>query len=131
MQHIVILTGAGISAESGLGTFRDKDGLWTKVNLEDVATPEGYARNPDMVLDFYNQRRRGMVEAKPNAAHEALGRLEAAWPGKLTLVTQNIDNLHEQGGSREVIHMHGEMLRALCSSCGYQWDWPGDMSRSD
>ncbi|MEM6661765.1 MAG: NAD-dependent deacylase [Pseudomonadota bacterium] len=131
MQHIVILTGAGISAESGLGTFRDKDGLWTKVNLEDVATPEGYARNPDMVLDFYNQRRRGMVEAKPNAAHHALGRLEAAWPGKLTLVTQNIDNLHEQGGSREVIHMHGEMLRALCSSCGYQWDWPGDMSRSD
>ncbi|MEM7190975.1 MAG: NAD-dependent deacylase [Pseudomonadota bacterium] len=130
-DHIVILTGAGISAESGLGTFRDKDGLWTKVNLEDVATPEGYARNPDMVLDFYNDRRKGMVEATANAAHHALGRLEAAWPGKLTLVTQNIDNLHEQGGSTDVIHMHGEMLRALCASCGHQWDWPGEMSRAD
>ncbi|MEM9141276.1 MAG: NAD-dependent deacylase [Pseudomonadota bacterium] len=131
MKHIVILTGAGISAESGLGTFRDKDGLWTKVNLEDVATPEGYARNPDMVLDFYNQRRRGMVAAEPNAAHRALGRLEAAFPGRLTLVTQNIDNLHEQGGSTDVIHMHGEMMRALCADCGHQWPWPGDVSRDD
>ncbi|MEM7059551.1 MAG: NAD-dependent deacylase [Pseudomonadota bacterium] len=131
MNHIVILTGAGISAESGLGTFRDKDGLWTKVNLEDVATPEGYARNPEMVLDFYNQRRAGMVDAAPNAAHHALGRLEKEFAGRVTLVTQNIDNLHEQGGSRDVIHMHGEMLRALCSDCGHQWDWPGDMSLED
>jgi len=131
MDHIVILTGAGISAESGLGTFRDKDGLWTKYSLEDVATPEGYARNPDMVLEFYNERRKGMVEAQANAAHHALGRLERGFPGRLTLVTQNIDNLHEQGGNTDVIHMHGEMLRALCAACGHQWDWPGDMSRAD
>lgn len=130
-NHIVILTGAGISAESGMGTFRDKDGLWTKVNLEDVATPEGFARNPEMVQDFYNQRRAGAREAQPNEAHQALARLASEHSGKVTLITQNVDNLHEAGGSSEVIHMHGELLRALCSACGHQWDWPDDMGSQD
>ncbi|MGD1922824.1 MAG: NAD-dependent deacylase [Paracoccaceae bacterium] len=131
MDHIVILTGAGISAESGMGTFRDKDGLWTKVNLEDVATPEGFARNPEMVHDFYNQRRAGARTAKPNAAHEALAALSHEHPGKVTLVTQNVDNLHEAGGSQGVIHMHGELLRALCAGCGHQWLWLDDMGLED
>ncbi|MEM9062654.1 MAG: NAD-dependent deacylase [Pseudomonadota bacterium] len=131
MEHIVILTGAGISAESGMGTFRDKDGLWTKVNLEDVATPEGFARNPEMVHDFYNQRRTGARDAAPNAAHEALARLERDCAGTVTLVTQNVDNLHEAGGSRQVIHMHGELLRALCAACGHQWPWLENMGLDD
>ena len=131
MNHIVILTGAGISAESGLGTFRDKDGLWTKYDLEEVATPEGFARNPEMVQAFYNARRRNCLESEPNAAHEALARLEQFHPGRVTLVTQNVDNLHERGGSREVIHMHGEMLSALCSSCGHQWPRESDMGVGD
>lgn len=131
MDHIVILTGAGVSAESGLGTFRDLDGLWTKYDLEDVATPQGYARDPDLVLDFYNARRANCREAAPNAAHTALARLARDYSGKLTLITQNIDDLHERGGSPEVIHMHGELMRALCSSCLHQWDWPGAMSRAD
>ncbi|MEM7508563.1 MAG: NAD-dependent deacylase [Pseudomonadota bacterium] len=129
MEHIVILTGAGVSAESGLGTFRDVDGLWTKYDLADVATPEGYAKNPDLVLDFYNARRRNCVEAAPNPAHEALARLAAA--REVTLITQNIDDLHERGGSPSVIHMHGEIMRALCASCGHRWAWQGDMSRAD
>ena len=131
MDQIVILTGAGISAESGLGTFRDTDGLWTRVDLNEVATPEGYARNPDKVLEFYNMRRRGVLEAQPNAAHQALARLQAARPGQVTLVTQNVDDLHERGGSAEVIHMHGQMLSALCAGCGHRWAWPGPMSRAD
>ena len=131
LDHIVILTGAGISAESGMGTFRDKDGLWTKVRLEDVATPEGFARNPEMVHDFYNQRRAGCRDARPNAAHRALAKLATEHGGKVTLITQNVDNLHEAGGSPEVIHMHGELLRALCSACGYQWDWTEDMGLDD
>ena len=98
MKHILILTGAGVSAESGLGTFRDKDGLWTKYDLAEVATPEGYAADPVKVLDFYNARRRNCVEAAHNAAHEALARLQKDFPGKVTLVTQNIDDLHERGG---------------------------------
>ena len=115
---IVILTGAGISAESGLGTFRDKDGIWTKYPLEDLATPEGFARNPGFVQSFYNDRRRGLLSARPNAAHEALAELEAAWPGRLTLITQNVDDLHERAGSRNVLHMHGELRKARCMSCG-------------
>ena len=118
MGRIVILTGAGISAESGLGTFRDADGLWTKYNLDEVATPEGFARNPTLVHEFYNMRRKMMVDAKPNAAHYALARLEAAAPESVLLVTQNIDNLHERAGSRTVVHMHGELLKALCTECG-------------
>lgn len=117
MARIVILTGAGISAESGLGTFRDKDGLWTKYDLSEVATPEGFARNPALVHDFYNARRRNLLEAEPNAAHRALARLEQATPGEALIVTQNIDNLHERGGAERVWHMHGELLKARCVGC--------------
>ena len=130
-SHIVILTGAGISAESGLSTFRDKGGLWAKYDIADVATPEGFARDPRMVLDFYNARRikcRGVV---PNAAHAAIARLQRDYPGRVTLVTQNIDDLHERGGSREVIHMHGRIMQALCAECEHQWGWSGDARGSD
>jgi len=130
-RHIVLLTGAGVSAESGLGTFRDEDGLWTKYDLTDVATPEGYYRNPKLVLDFYNARRTNCLDAAPNPAHEAVARLQRAYPGRVTLVTQNIDNLHERSGSPEVIHMHGELMQALCSACGHQWSWSGVMSEED
>ena len=127
--NIVVLTGAGISKESGLDTFRDADGLWTRVNLEDVATPEGFARNPKMVHDFYNHRRRELQSdnVRANAAHVALGRLEAEWPDSVLVVTQNIDALHEEGGSKNLIHMHGEMLKARCALCGAVHGWTGDM----
>ncbi|MEL6233992.1 MAG: NAD-dependent deacylase [Pseudomonadota bacterium] len=121
-QKLVILTGAGISAESGLGTFRDADGLWTEYDLADVATPEGFARNPDLVRQFYSARRENLLGAEPNAAHAALARLEAHWPGELLLVTQNVDDLHERAGSRVVLHMHGRLLRSLCASCGHVWE---------
>jgi NAD-dependent deacetylase len=130
MRRIVILTGAGVSAESGLGTFRDKGGLWTRYDLSEVATPEGFARNPALVHDFYNARRANALEAAPNAAHAALARLQAGHGG-VTLVTQNIDDLHERGGSRDVIHMHGEITRALCAACGARWDAPRVMSPGD
>ncbi len=117
---IVVLTGAGISKESGLATFRDADGIWAKVRIEDVATPEAFARDPAGVHEFYNARRSklaaGLVE--PNAAHEALARLEAEGPGRVLVVTQNIDDLHERAGSRNLIHMHGELLKARCGACG-------------
>ncbi|MZR12435.1 NAD-dependent protein deacylase [Maritimibacter sp. DP07] len=129
-MSIVILTGAGISAESGLGTFRDKDGLWSRYDLNDVATPEGYARNPEMVQDFYDARRANCRGAAPNAAHQALGRLTAARPDTL-LVTQNVDDLHERGGARGVVHMHGELSRALCAACDHRWDAPEAMAVSD
>lgn len=128
---IVILTGAGISAESGLGTFRDKDGLWSQYDLRDVATPEGYVRDPDLVLDFYNARRDNAGTAEPNAAHRALAKLEAALPDQVLLVTQNIDDLHERGGSAAPVHMHGELMKALCAACGHRWAWTGPMSRAD
>ncbi|MEO1154598.1 MAG: NAD-dependent deacylase [Pseudomonadota bacterium] len=127
MEKIVILTGAGISAESGLGTFRDVGGVWDQYDLEEVATPEGYARNPALVHDFYNARRANCLGAAPNAAHHALAQLEAAWPGMVTIVTQNIDDLHERAGNTAVIHMHGELLRALCGSCGHRWEAPAAM----
>lgn len=117
-RRIVILTGAGISAESGLGTFRDKDGLWTRYDLEDVATPQGFARDPAFVHEFYNARRQGLKAAEPHAAHAALARLEAAAPaGSVLLVTQNVDDLHERAGSRNLIHMHGELAKARCDAC--------------
>ena len=118
-QRIVILTGAGISKESGLDTFRDADGIWTKVNLEDVATPEGFARDPAGVQEFYNARRDSLVRGnvRPNTAHAALARLEADWPADVLIVTQNIDNLHEAAGSRNLIHMHGELLKVRCRAC--------------
>jgi len=116
-ERIVILTGAGISAESGIDTFRDAGGLWERHRIEDVATPEGFARNPDLVLGFYDARREALQGVEPNAAHEALARLEAEFAGDLLLVTQNVDNLHERGGSKDVLHMHGELSSALCTAC--------------
>ncbi len=117
-MSIVILTGAGISAESGLGTFRDKDGIWTKVDLRDVATPEGFARDPAYVLEFYAARRAHGAEAKPNAAHFALARLESALLDQVLIITQNIDVLHETAGAKNVLHMHGVTNRDLCNNCG-------------
>jgi NAD-dependent deacetylase len=116
-ERIVILTGAGISAESGIDTFRDAGGLWERHRIEDVATPEGFARNPDLVLGFYDARRAALRSVEPNPAHRALARLEAEFPGDLLLVTQNVDDLHERGGSKDVLHMHGELSSALCTSC--------------
>lgn len=114
---IVILTGAGISAESGVATFRDPKGVWAKYDYQDVATPEGFARNPAKVLDFYNMRRKLHRDVKPNAAHAALARLEADFPGEVIIITQNIDALHETAGSKNLIHMHGEILKRLCNAC--------------
>lgn len=130
-MRIVILTGAGISAESGLGTFRDVGGLWTQFDLSEVATPEGFARDPALVQDFYNARRANCLSAAPNPAHEALVRLQQAQRHSVTLVTQNIDNLHERAGSRDVIHMHGEVMRAQCADCGARWDAPEVMDPAD
>jgi len=110
MKNIVILTGAGISAESGLKTFRDSDGLWEGFNIEDVATPEAWRRNPELVQDFYNQRRKSVLEAKPNTAHYALAKLEEKY--NVTIITQNIDDLHERGGSTNVVHLHGIITRS-------------------
>ena len=129
-MKIVILTGASVSAESGLGTFRDKDGLWTKYDLNDVATPDGFARNPSLVHDFYNARRTNCVMAAPNAAHAALAHL-AATAHEVTLITQNVDDLHERAGSPSVIHMHGALMRALCAVCDARWDAPLVMNPSD
>jgi NAD-dependent deacetylase len=126
---IVVLTGAGISKESGLDTFRCAGGIWTKVRLEDVATPEGFARDPDLVQRFYNDRRRQLAEPtiQPNAAHHALARLERAWPGGVLLVTQNIDDLHERAGSSHLIHMHGELRKVRCERCGEVLAWHDDV----
>lgn len=122
--RIVILTGAGLSAESGLSTFRDPDGLWSRYDWRDVATPEGFARDPGAVLAFYDMRRKAVAACRPNAAHAALARLEAALPGRVMVVTQNVDALHEAAGSRAVVHMHGLHSRALCSACGHRWPAP-------
>ena len=123
--RIVILTGAGISKESGLDTFRDEDGLWAKVDLEEVATYDAYRRDPVKVLQFYNDRRRGMLgqNIRANGAHEALARLQREWPDDVLIVTQNIDDLHEQGGSEHLIHMHGEMNKARCDHCNHVSAW--------
>ena len=125
--RIVVLTGAGISAESGVSTFRDKDGIWARYDMRKVATPEGYAADPRLVHEFYNQRRRDIAKVKPNAAHVALAQLEAAAGDRFLLVTQNIDNLHEAGGSRRLIHMHGELMKALCTQCDSRHAWNQDM----
>jgi len=126
---IVILTGAGISKESGLSTFRDEDGIWATVKIEDVATPEAFQRDPVGVHEFYNARRQRLADGgiKPNAAHEALARLERDWPEDVLIVTQNIDDLHERGGSTNVLHMHGELLKARCAACGDVADWRQDL----
>ena len=107
-----MLTGAGLSAESGISTFRDKDGIWAKYDYREVATPEGFMRDPAKVLEFYNMRRRQSAGVQPNAAHVALARLEAEHPGDVLIVTQNVDRLHEAAGSRKLIHMHGEMAQS-------------------
>lgn len=129
-MKIVILTGAGVSAESGLGTFRDKSGLWTRYDLSEVATPEGFARDPAKVHDFYNARRRNAAGALPNEAHHALARLQSFAPGDVVLVTQNVDGLHEAAGA-EAIHMHGRLDRARCAACGAEWAAPAVMLPGD
>lgn len=124
---IVILTGAGISAESGIRTFRAADGLWENHRVEDVASPEGFARDPDLVHRFYNERRRQLLDGiQPNAAHRTLARLEEEYPGRVTLITQNIDNLHEQAGSHRLLHMHGELLKLECQNCTAVMPWTED-----
>jgi NAD-dependent deacetylase len=129
-KRIVVLTGAGISAESGISTFRDKDGIWSKVDYRDVATPEGFARNPQRVLDFYNMRRKMSGNARPNAAHLALTELEtehaARNGGRVVIVTQNVDSLHEAAGTKNVIHMHGLHRQALCNHCQARHPWGPD-----
>jgi NAD-dependent deacetylase len=122
-ESIVVLTGAGLSAESGLATFRDKAGIWAQYDWRDVASPEGFQRNPRLVHEFYNNRRRANQGVKPNAAHLALARLERDYPGQVLIVTQNIDPLHGMAGSQQLIHMHGELLKALCARCGARHDW--------
>jgi len=134
--NIVVLTGAGISAESGLGTFRDRqgEGIWAKFDPMKLATLEAFARDPELVLAFYDLRRRNLLGAEPNAAHFALAQLEGALAergGRLTLVTQNIDDLHERAGSKRVIHMHGELLKARCSACEAVRPWRDDLGVSD
>jgi len=131
MARIVVLTGAGISAESGLGTFRDEGGIWSQYDLEEVATPQGFRRNPALVHAFYNARRRNCAEAAPNAAHAALARLEAARPGEVVIVTQNVDDLHHRAGSENVIQMHGALMRARCAACGHVWPAPMAMAPDD
>jgi len=127
LPRIVVLTGAGISAESGVPTFRDSGGLWEGHRVEDVATPEGFARDPGAVLRFYDARRRAAASALPNAAHRALARLERALGDNVLVVTQNVDDLHERAGTRNLAHMHGELRRALCTNCASRPEWDGDL----
>ncbi|MEQ1615038.1 MAG: NAD-dependent deacylase [Hyphomicrobiaceae bacterium] len=126
-RNMLILTGAGLSAESGLATFRDKDGIWSKYRIEDVVTPEAFERDPERVQAFYNTRRRDHAKARPNGAHIALARLEAEHQGNVLVVTQNIDALHEAAGQRNLIHMHGELLKAWCLACDARLDWNADI----
>ncbi len=131
--NVVVLTGAGISAESGIQTFRDGDGLWEKHRIEDVATLQGYVQAPQRVQRFYNSRRKQLFDdtIQPNAAHFALVCLEEAVKGNFLLVTQNIDNLHEKAGSRNLLHMHGELLKIRCVCCGKVFDWETDVSANE
>ncbi len=127
LESIVILTGAGISAESGVPTFRDKDGLWEGHRFEDVATPEAFRWNPELVHRFYNLRRAALGGVEPNAAHVAIARLQREFRGQVTLVTQNVDDLHERAGSPGVLHMHGELKKARCVHCENVCGWEGDL----
>lgn len=126
--RIVVLTGAGVSADSGISTFRDPEGVWSQYDYREVATPEGFAARPALVHEFYNARRAGVAAASPNAAHRALARLEARLGERLTLVTQNVDDLHERGGARRVTHMHGELMKARCAACGAVRRWAKPLS---
>lgn len=128
IRNIVILTGAGVSAESGVPTFRGPDGLWEGHHVEDVATPQAFRRDPELVQSFYDQRRAALARVQPNAAHHALARLDADWPGDLLLVTQNVDDLHERAGSKRLLHMHGELKSAWCLSCDRRNPWEGPLS---
>ncbi|WP_066481598.1 MULTISPECIES: NAD-dependent deacylase [unclassified Sphingomonas] len=125
IRNIVVLTGAGISAESGIATFRGPGGLWEGHRVEDVCTPEALARDPVLVHRFYDERRAALARVAPNAAHVALARLDAEWPGGLLIVTQNVDDLHERAGAKRLIHMHGELKSALCAHCGDRRAWEG------
>lgn len=131
-KHIVILTGAGISQESGIRTFRAADGLWEEHSIDDVATPEGFARDPQLVHQFYNTRRAQLLsgDIEPNAAHQALAKLEQEYPGEVLVITQNIDDLHERAGQKDLIHMHGELLKMRCSVTGQLYDIHGDITGS-
>lgn len=135
LRDLVVLTGAGVSAESGVPTFRDGDGLWEGHRFEDVATPRAFARDPALVQDFYNRRRRQLPTVRPNAAHRALAELAARWRGGFLLVTQNVDDLHDRAMAEtppapgfELIHMHGELTKGRCTASGVVCDWPGDMA---
>ena len=127
IRNLVLLTGAGISAESGLRTFRAENGLWEDHRVEDVATPQAFRRDPDLVQRFYDERRRNILAAEPNPAHRALARLDAEWEGELLIVTQNIDDLHERAGAKRVLHMHGEGLSASCTACAARHRWTGTL----
>ena len=127
IPNIVILTGAGVSAESGLATFRGPDGLWEGHRVEDVATPEAFRRDPVLVHRFYDDRRARLTEVQPNAAHRALARLDGQWPGELLLVTQNVDDLHERAGSKRLVHMHGQNTQGWCLACDARSPWEGPM----
>ncbi|MEX2131697.1 MAG: Sir2 family NAD+-dependent deacetylase [Pseudohongiellaceae bacterium] len=129
MNSVVVLTGAGVSAESGIRTFRAADGLWEEHHIDDVATPEGFARNPQLVYQFYNERRRTLLSEsiRPNAAHTALAKFENQFPGDFLLVTQNVDNLHERAGSRKLVHMHGELLKMRCVNSKLVFDIHEDL----
>lgn len=130
MKHVVVLTGAGMSAESGLKTFRDADGLWEGHDVMSVASPEGFARNPELVLDFYNQRRRQLLQVEPNAAHFALTNLEKDF--KVTIITQNVDDLHERAGSKNVIHLHGELFKVRSTYDEFDiQEWTTDLVMGD
>ena len=134
IRNIVILTGAGISAESGIDTFRAEGGLWEQHRIEDVATPEGFARDPDLVLGFYDMRRAAVQQAEPNAAHHALARLDREFSGELLIVTQNVDDLHERAAAQiglakgRMLHMHGQLLSALCTACNKRNEWTGTLA---
>jgi len=130
VRNIVVLTGAGVSAESGLATFRGPDGLWEGHRVEDVCTPEAYRRDPALVHAFYDARREKLGTVEPNEAHRALARLDTAWPGDLLLVTQNVDDLHERAGSKRLLHMHGELTSGWCLACGERFAWDGVMGES-
>lgn len=127
IANIVVLTGAGISAESGLATFRGPGGLWEGHRVEDVCTPEALAHDPVLVHRFYDMRRAALKAVEPNAAHRALARLDREWWGELLIVTQNVDDLHERAGASRMLHMHGELKSALCATCGERTAHDGDL----
>jgi NAD-dependent deacetylase len=127
-RNLVILTGAGVSAESGIATFRGPGGFWEGHRVEDVCTPQALAHDPALVHRFYDLRRAALATVAPNAAHEALARLDGLWPGEFLLVTQNVDDLHERAGSRRMVHMHGALRSALCAQCDYRLPWESDLA---